>query len=127
MDVLVYKAIYRMDDVYAEGYIILNDSYVEGIFANDYIGIYKENNMIFAELRAFTLDKLPNNNYKHSYTTYLFNMCGKELVPGNSHNFFSIVGCDNLCLDILEETVEGNYACYLVEGLLPILREISSI
>lgn len=126
MDTIVYKAIYRMENVYAEGYIILSGVYVEGIFANDYIAIYPENSTISAELRAFTLDLVQDNIYKSSYTKYHFNMSGKELVPGKAHHFFSIINSDTLRLDILEETVEGPYAIFLSEILLPLLREISS-
>lgn len=126
MDSLVYKAIYRMENVYAEGYIILKNGFTECIFANDYMAIYKENNVIVADLKALTLNLLPNDMYTTSYTKYHFNMSGKELTPGKSHYFFSIIDSNTLCLDILDETVEGDFAFYLSEILLPKLREISS-
>lgn len=126
MDTIIYKAIYRLDNVYAEGYIILNDGYVEGIFANDYMAIYsKDGNTITVVLKALNIESIAP--FSTSYITYDFSLRAKELSPNGSYTFYSNINLDYLELDILEDTVEGEYAIYLVDELLPKLRMITSI
>lgn len=126
MDVLVYKATYRMDNTYAEGYIILNNNFVEGVFANDYMAIYMENNnKTIAQLRALDITILANHSYIFRYVPYEFRMCGNILVPGQTHIFFSNNSYNDLYLYISEEVVDDTYSFYLAEVLLPKIKDFS--
>lgn len=127
MDVLIYEATYRMDNVFAKGYIILNDEYVEGIFANDYMAIYSETpGTIIITLRTLSVEVINPPWKRISYTSHDFSMTGEMLCPGHKYIFFSNINLDDLYLDISLNTVEGEMADYLVE-LLQKLRCISQI
>lgn len=124
MDTIIYKSIYRMEGIYAEGYIILNDGYVEGIFMNDYMAIYSnDGNGIIIELYALNVeDTLAAGISVRIDDFYQFFLGEKELFPNNSFTFYSDDRSDSLELFISAETVEGEKATYLAEELLPKLR-----
>lgn len=127
MDVIVYKATYRFNDIYAEGYIILNGEYVEGIFAYDYMAIYDggDSNTII-DLMVLDAQSIDNNCFSLSYIPYQFAMKVNKLCPGSYYNLHTNINLDYLELYISNETVEGELAYYLVERLLPKLRMITS-
>lgn len=124
MDTIIYKSIYRMEDVYAEGYIILNDGYVEGIFTNDYMAIYSnDGNGIIIELYALNIeDTLAAGKNVRIDDFYQFFLGEKELFPNNSFTFYSEDRSDSLELFISLETIEGEKATYIEKQLLPKLR-----
>lgn len=83
----VYKAIYRTETIYAEGYIVqYDDNSIEGIFASDYMYIYEyDNNFVcfLKELSYYAENGIPMYDLKfrefyaskqiiRSYETYLF-------------------------------------------------------
>lgn len=127
MDAIVYKATYCFNDTYAEGYIILHNEYVEGIFAYDYMAIYDggDKNTII-DLMALNVESIGNNSFTTSYIPHQFVMKVNELCPGNYYNLYTDINLDYLKLYISTETVEGKLAYYLVKELLPKLRMITS-
>lgn len=121
-DLLIYKATYRMENIFAEGYIILSE-YVEGIFARDYMAIYHNSDSTCMSLQTLSFETplFPLNLLVHSYISYQFSMIGDLLYPGQIHAFFSNK-CD-LYLNISADIVEGDQ----VNDILKQLYELRSI
>ncbi len=126
-NVLIYEATYRMENVFAEGFIILTSKYVEGIFANDYMAIYSENDKIITlSLRTLAVEIVKFPLFKMNYISHQFSATGEVLCPGEEYIFFSNINLDDLYLSISENTVEGEKADSILEQLLK-LRQISQI
>lgn len=114
-----------MNNVFAEGYIIITNQYVEGIFANDYMAIYFEkDNIITVSLQALTFKVLKFPTIKMNYISYKFSCPGKLLYPGEEYIFFSNVNFDDLHLSISENIVQDKES--ILEQLFK-LREIFQI
>ena len=131
-NVLIYKATYRMENIFAEGFIILTNEYVEGIFANDYMAIYSENDeIITVSLQTLVVEvvKLPTamfSAFKMNYISHQFSTACKVLCPGEDYVFFSNIGLDDLYLSISADTVEGEESNDILQQLVK-LRYISQI
>ena len=119
-DSLIYEATYRMENVFAEGYIILSD-YVEGIFAKDYMAIYeKDSNSIAMSLQTLSFERLvfPLSILVPFYVNYQFSMIGNMLYPGKKHVFFSSNNIDDdLYLNISVDIVQGEEADDILKQL----------
>lgn len=121
-NILIYEATYRMENIFAEGFIILTNEFVEGIFANDYMAIYSEiDKIITISLRTLIVK---SNPLKMNYIYYQFSAPGELLCPGEKYVFFSNINLDDLHLSISENTVEGEKADSILKQLFE-LREIS--
>lgn len=126
-NVLIYEATYRMENVFAEGFIILTNEYVEGIFANDYMAIYSEiNKIITVTLRTLIVEVVKYPIFKMNYISHQFSTTGELLCPGEKYVFFSNINLDDLHLSISENTVEGEKADSILKQLLE-LRQTSQI
>ncbi len=126
-NVLIYEATYRMQNVFAEGFIILTSQYFEGIFANDYMAIYSEvNKIITVTLRTLVFELAQYPIFKMNYISHQFSATGDFLCPGEEYVFFSTINLDDLNLSISENTVEGEKADSILKQLLK-LRETSQI
>ena len=124
-DPLIYEATYRMENIFAEGYIILSD-YVEGIFARDYMAIYyKDSDSISMSLQTLSLETplFPLNFILQFYINHKFFMTGNMLYPGQKHVFFSSNNLDDLYLSISSDIVQGEKA----NDVLKQLCELRSI
>ncbi len=126
-NVLIYEATYRMENVFAEGFIILTNEYVEGIFANDYMAIYSAHDKIInISLKTLIIEVINFPLFKMGYISHQFSAVEELLSPGKEYVFFSNSTLDDLYLDISENTVEGEEVNDILEQLFR-LREISQI
>ena len=115
-NILIYEATYRTTNIFAEGFIILTDNYVEGVFARDYMAIYNKNtNIITISLysESFEIIKIPflqTGFAVESYNIKSFSMVGNMLHPGQNHIYFSDNNLDDLYLNISSNIVQGEDA-----------------
>lgn len=115
----VYKAKYRTDTIYAEGYIAMYDNKtIEGIFALDYMHIYEYSNNSFCFLKTvsyFTQNKLLMREVK----PYEFYASKQIFNPPGKYFFFNGSNKD-LSLEINEEITD-------IEDIKIILMDIAKI
>lgn len=126
-NVLIYKATYRMENVFAEGFIILTSKYVEGIFATDYMAIYSEiDKIITVSLRTLEVEVINFPAIKMNYINHQFSATGELLCPGKEYTFFSNINLDDLFLNISTDIVEGEEANSILTQLEK-LRKVSQV
>ncbi|MCI8362216.1 MAG: hypothetical protein HFJ41_03645 [Clostridia bacterium] len=115
----VYRAIYRTDTIYAEGYIVMYDDItMEGVFALDYIYIYEYGNNSFCFLKTlsyFTQDQLLMRAIK-PYEFY----ASKQIFSPPGKYFFFNNSDDVLSLEINEEITDP-------EDITMILMDIAKV
>lgn len=103
----VYKSCYKTESVYAEGYIVLNeDDTIEGIFAFDYLFIYKEDNKYIACLNAKSV--VVRNSFcsqVSKLSEYFADV--RPIYPNKQYLFFNY-SADGLCLEVLNEVFDND-------------------
>lgn len=103
----VYKALYKTDWIYADGFIVIHpDKTIEGIFALDYMYIYEseKNDIVFLKtLDYYRVDEL----IMQDIGIYEFYSSKQIFYPYNVYFFFD--SSDNgLFLEIKEEITDAN-------------------
>ena len=96
----VFNAIYKTDDVYAQGYIIFSDSYseIEGLFALDYIFIYNDNKNTLLNLKSCFWD----HGLKYNFDE--FSSSPVQIAHNTSYFFFNNSN-SGLYLEIKDEVL----------------------
>lgn len=94
----VFNALYKTNNVYAEGFIISNDKYneIEGVFALDYAFIYSDEKNTLLNLRTCSWDNGIKYNFLEFFTYPI------QITPNNSYIFFNNSN-DGLFLEIKNE------------------------
>lgn len=117
--VKVYKALYRTDWIYAEGFIVFyDDKTVEGLFASDYMYIYEYNRNIVVFLKTLSFYR-QNGLRMKEINLYEFFSHKQDLIPFNTYLFFNSSNFE-LSLEIKEEICD-------IEEIKIILMDLSKV
>lgn len=115
----VYKAIYRTETIYAEGYIVqYDDNSIEGIFASDYMYIYEYDNNFVCFIKE--LSYYIENGILMYHLKFREFYASKQIFSPPGKYFFFNHSDDVLSLEINEEITDP-------EDATMILMDISKI
>lgn len=115
----VYNAIYRTNNIYAEGYIaIYDDNSIEGIFALDYMHIYEYDKHSYCFIKTASY-YTQNQVVMEVPELYVFYSSKQIFYPSRTYFFFNDLS-NTLSLEINEEITD-------LEECTMILMDIATV
>lgn len=116
----VYRAIYKTDYIYAEGFLVFQEDHtIEGIFATDYMYIYNLDRNTYLFLRSLYFESFsePNNGYYNFQRHNEEYISSRKALSSNSICvFFNPNNNNNILLQIQEEILDSEeIKCILLD------------